>query len=167
MRKLLAVATAFTAIGWLLGRGLGPAPEPPPAEPASQVDYDVTKLTRPGEWSPTLHLIRPAEEFRETDDKSQTVSRVRFEDKTFWVILTRRGDGISYYTVEVYAPTEDGKYLRCVEAESCRAGWIKPELDGTTGVLVVREHAKSTIEGQVILSCNLRSVGNYHSVFGK
>ena len=97
----------------------------------------------------------------------RTVSRIEFEGKTFWLVDLHRGWGVPYKSIGLYAPTNEGTHMLVLEAESCGAGWVKPELDAATGVLSVREHARSDLEGQVILSCNLRSVGTYQSVHGK
>jgi hypothetical protein len=177
MRKLLGlltVALLFTAVGWLLGTRFGKPIESSNDKPtesgtgslASAVEYDV-KFARASGLSRVLEINKQRMEVQEAPDTTRKISRVEFGGKTFWVVLWRTGMGISYYTVGLYAPAEDGQYHLCMEAESCGAGYIKPELDEATGLLVVREHARSKLEGQVILSCNLRSVGNYHSVYGK
>jgi hypothetical protein len=169
MRKplvLLAVALLFTAVGWLLGARFGKATVAGTGSQGPAVEHDV-QFARAGGLSRVLEVDEQRVEIQEGRDTTRTVSRVQFEGKTFWVVLWRAGMGISYYTVGVYAPTESGQYHLCMEAESCGAGFIKPELDEAAGLLVVREHARSDLEGQVILSCNLRSVGNYHSVHGK
>jgi hypothetical protein len=181
MRKplvLVALALYFTAVGWLLGDRFGRptapnnrtpepnngTPEPNTGTPAPAVEYDV-KFVRVSGLSRVLRLGEVEEE--EFWDTTRMLSRVQFAGKTYWVVLSYSGKGTPYCTVGVYAPTEGGEHYLCMEAESCGAGNIKPELDEGTGMLVLREHAASRLEGQVILSCNLRSVGNHHSVSDK
>jgi hypothetical protein len=176
MRKflcLLAGASLFTTLGWLMGARFGPSFERASVTQASGVEYDVKLSRSSGLPHVLLAHVLDAEGPKEDGPAplpggiTRSASRVQFEGKTFWVVLSRSGMGISYYTVAVYAPAANGESALCFAGESCGAGWLKPELEAATGQLVFREHARSELEGQVILSCNLRSVGNYHSVYGK
>src|SRR5262249_2862471 len=64
----------------------------------------------------------------------------------------------------VYAPAKDGIYHRSLSAESWAAGNIAATVDVKTGMLELRERANSDLKGQLVLSCNLRTVGMQYSV---
>ncbi len=158
------VAVVACVAGWAGGRYSRTPVIVERATESNSVDYDV-KLARLSYLPPVFLADRPAalpEGFG-----SQTVSRIEFEGKSFWLVDLHRGMGVPYKSIGLYAPTGEGSHTLVLEAESCRAGHVKPELDAATGLLVLREHARSNLEGQVILSCNLRSVGTDHSVKGK
>ncbi len=152
------VAILAAAAGWAACRLSQP---PAVICDRAPVEYDV-KLARISYLDPVFVAERPAalpEGFG-----IRTVSRIEFESKTFWLVEQDRGFGVPYKSIGLYAPTGEGSHKLVLEAESCGAGHVKPEIDATTGVLVLREHARSRLEGQVILSCNLRSIGTYRSV---
>ena len=152
------------AAGWAGGRYSRPrGSDELPAQPGP-VEFDV-KLTRVNYLDPVFVADRPAP--LPDGLGTRTVSRITFEGKTFVLVDLHRGDGVPYKSIGLYAPTGEGSHALVLEAESCGAGRVKPELDVGTGVLVLREHARSNLEGQVILSCNLRSVGTYQSVYGR
>lgn len=153
-------ATAGWAGGWLAS---SPTVGPPSSSPAA-VEFDV-KLARVSHLLPAFMAEQPAA-WAERLERRIT-SRIEFEGKTYWLIDQHRGLGMPYKSIGLYAPTGEGGHTLVLEAESCGAGHVKPELDSATGVLVLREHARSSLEGQIILSCNLRSVGTYRSVHGE
>ena len=166
MRRKIAgllIVTLVAVAGWAGGRYSRPvAPTEVPAS-FGIVEYDVP-LARVS-YLPPLFV---AGERLPQKIGSQVVSRIEFEGKTFWLVDLHTGLGVPYKSIGLYAPNGDEKhYTLCLEVESCGAGSIKPELDATTGILQLREHAWTDLKGQIILSCNLRSVGNFHSVYEK
>jgi hypothetical protein len=92
-----------------------------------------------------------------------TYTRVEYDNKAFWVAEVHFGDGIPYKTIAVYAPAKDGSFRRCLLADSNRAGWLAVAVDQKTGVLELRERANSSIQGEVVLSCNLKTIGTPYS----
>lgn len=155
----MLAAFGFVAVGWLLGVSFGKSSAPSDGHD-SVVKYEVKPTRIPDS-------VRGFDEIEFLKNQEPPAARIEFEGKTFWVILSSYGWGVSHYTVEVYAPTKAGEHRLCLKAQSCGAGHLETELDHRTGILVFREHARSKLEGQVILSCNLRSVGNSHSVSGE
>ena len=156
---LAVVASLAAAAGWAACCIVRPpaigqtplAPSPPPVE-------SDAKLSR-------LNFLDPV--FVVGGSASREASRIEFEGKTFWLVDTHWGMGVPYKTIGLYAPDRDAKHVLVLATESCGAGHLKPEVDATTGMLVLREHANSTLKGQIILSCNLRSIGTYQSVHGE
>jgi hypothetical protein len=166
MRRLIAFSAAVlaaVAVGWIAGRfGHVPAsPEPAPPTGSNRVDLTSARslFLVPGFRADEMEAIR--------DRFGDSLSRLEFGGKTFWLVMVSYGYGVPYTAIGLYAPNGEDAFTLCLEAESCGAGWLKPELDPQTGVLQLREHARSTLEGKVILACNLRSVGTYQSVHGK
>jgi hypothetical protein len=92
-----------------------------------------------------------------------TYTRVEFDKKAFWVTDAHYGDGVAYKSIAVYAPEKDGSFRRVLVADSNRAGWLAVSLDPKSGVLELRERANSDLKGEVVLSCNLKTVGTAHS----
>lgn len=95
------------------------------------------------------------------DSKQQLLgnsSKIEYCGETYWVSTVGLGFGVPYTLVGVYAPAENGDLHRCLLAESWAAGNLKATVDDN-GILELREHANSALKGQVILSCNLKSVG--------
>ena len=92
-----------------------------------------------------------------------TYTRVEYDMKAFWVADAHSGDGVAYKSIAVYAPTQDGSFRRVLVADSNRAGWLAVSLDPKAGVLELRERANSELKGEVVLSCNLKTVGTAHS----
>src|SRR5262245_17557768 len=97
------------------------------------------------------------------DPSNVTYTRVEYDRKAFWVVDVHLGYGNPYKTIAVYAPAKDGSFRRCLLADSNRAGWLAVAVDPKTGVLEVRERANSRIKGEVVLSCNLKTIGTPHS----
>ena len=57
----------------------------------------------------------------------------------------------------------DGSFRRCLLAESNQAGWLAVSVDPKSGMLELRERANSELKGEVVLSCNLKTIGTPHS----
>lgn len=167
MRRAATVAVIAIlagAAGWAGGWFSRPAAVNQLSSEPAPVEFDV-KLARVSYLEPVFVAERPDAVFKGIGVR--TVSRIEFEGKTFWLVDVHRGMGVPYKSIGLYAPTGEGSHSLVLEVESCAAGWVKPELDASTGALALREHARSNLEGQIILSCNLRSVGTYQSVHGK
>ena len=128
---------------------------PPPAPSPAETDGKLAGF----------NLLEPV--FVAGGPGDRGASRVEFEGKTFWLVDLHWGMGVPYKAIGLYAPNRDGRHVLVLSADSCGAGHVVPELDAATGMLVLRERARSELEGQVILSCNLRSVGTYRSVHGE
>ena len=165
----VAVAALAAAAGWAGGwysRTPPVAPVPTgPAPPPAAPDVNLALAAWAARLPATVRANHPDAVAEAVG--TPAVTRIAFAGKTFWLVDRNRGFGVPYTTIGLYAPAQDGTHSLVLEAESCGAGWIKPELDAATGVLVLREHARSTLEGQAVLSCNLRSVGTYRSVHGE
>jgi hypothetical protein len=165
MRRVFAISAAILAamaIGWLAGR-FGPVPASPGLPPPTGSNGADVRSVR------SLFLVpgfRAGEVEAVRDRFGSSMSRLDFEGKTYWLVVVPYGHGVPYTAIGLYALSGEDAFTLCLEAESCGAGWLKPELDSDTGVLQLREHAHSTLEGKVILACNLRSVGTYPSVHG-
>jgi hypothetical protein len=126
-------------------------------------------------WDELLHPRKVAagefEEGQKQTEKNKdlraavayTYTRVEFDKKAFWVADAHYGDGVAYKSIAVYAPEKDGSFRRVLVADSNRAGWLAVSLDAKTGVLELRERANSELKGEVVLSCNLKTVGTAHS----
>jgi hypothetical protein len=166
MRRYFAISgviIAAVAVGWIAGRfwHVPAIPVPPPPTQSDEGDVRSARsfFLVPGFRAGEVEAIR--------DRFGTSMSRLEFEGKPFWLIVFNYGDGVPYTSIGLYAMTGDGAFKLCLEADSCGAGYLKPELDPKTGVFQLREHAYSTLEGKVILACNLRSVGTYDSVHGR
>jgi hypothetical protein len=166
MRRLFAISGAVlaaVAVGRIAGRfGHVPAsPGPPPPAGSNGADFTSARslFLAPGFRAGEVEAVRGR--------FGTPMSRLEFAGQTFWLVVVPYGYGVPYTAVGLYAPSGEDTFTLCLEAESCGAGWLKPELDPQTGVLQLREHARSTLEGKVILACDLRSVGTYQSVHGK
>jgi hypothetical protein len=92
-----------------------------------------------------------------------TYTRVKYAGRSFWVAEAHFGYGTPYKRIAVYAPAKDGSFRRCLLADSNRAGRLAVAVDAKTGMLELREEANSSIKDEVVLSCNLKSVGTPHS----
>ena len=84
-------------------------------------------------------------------------SRVRQKDVLGGGCPLRRR--VPYKSIAVYAPAKDGSFQRCLLADSTQAGWLAVAVDAKTGMLELRERANSDIKGEVVLSCNLKTIG--------
>lgn len=90
-------------------------------------------------------------------------THVEFDKQAFWVVDIHLGDGVPYKTIAVYAPQKDGSFRRCLLADSNQAGALAITVDPKSGLLELRERANSELKGQVVLSCNLKTVGTPYS----
>ncbi len=96
--------------------------------------------------------------------KGGTFSKHEFAGSTFWVKIVDLSDGVPHTAVGVYAPDKEGALHRCLAAESWPAGIIEASVDKESGLLEVRERAGGKLKGQLVLACNLRTVGTQHSI---
>jgi hypothetical protein len=96
-------------------------------------------------------------------DYIHTLNKIEYAGDVYWVMDLHLGDGGSYKHVALYAPEKDGSHRQCLFAESCAAGCLEVKFDDKTGVLELREAANSTLKGQLVLACNLKSIGTPHS----
>jgi hypothetical protein len=90
-------------------------------------------------------------------------TRVEWNKQTFWVVEVHLGYGNPYKKVAIYAPAKDGSFQRCLLADSNRAVSLAVAVDQKTGVLEIREAGDSNIKGELVLSCNLKTIGTPHS----
>ncbi len=117
-----------------------------------------------------VDLFLPAQLTKEAIQASKNVkfTKLEFAGSTFWMgIVDFLGDGVPHTWIGVYAPHKEGGFSRSLFAESWAAGKIEATVDGKTGILELRERANSEIKGQLVLSCNLKTVGTQHSIRGK
>jgi hypothetical protein len=90
-------------------------------------------------------------------------TRVEYNKRTFWVAVVHLGYGNATKKVALYAPAKDGSFQRCLLADSNRAVSLAVTVDEKTGVLEIREPADGNRKGELVLSCNLKTVGTPHS----
>ena len=92
-------------------------------------------------------------------------TKLEFAVSTFWVgIFDLLSGGVPHASIGIYAPHEDGGFRRSLFAESWAAGKIEASVDKETGVLELRERDNGELKGQLVLACNLRTVGTQHSI---
>ena len=105
-----------------------------------------------------------------TKEKIATTNGAKFTKHeyagvTFWLgICDFLGDGVPHTWIGVYAPHKDGVFRRCLFADSWAAGRIEAAVDAKTGMLELREGANSKLKGQLLLSCNLKTIGTQSSI---
>ena len=90
---------------------------------------------------------------------SVTYTRVEYDKKAFWVVQASFGYGDPSEKIAVYAATKDGAFRRCLLAGPVKAGKLAVAADAKTGVLELREEVRSGTKGEVVLSCNLKTIG--------
>jgi hypothetical protein len=120
----------------------------------------------PGEKSShTLDCLLPARLTAKAIEAKEggTFTKLEFAGVTYWVLDLHLGDGVPHKQIGIYAPDKDGVFRLGLFAESWAAGNIEASVDKETGVLELRERANSKLKGQLVLSCNLRTVGTQHS----
>ena len=88
-----------------------------------------------------------------------TYTRVDYEKKAYWVVEAGIGYGDPPKKIAVYAPAKDGSFRRCLLAGPIQAGTLAVAVDAKTGVLELREQARSGTKGELVLSCNLKNIG--------
>jgi hypothetical protein len=93
-----------------------------------------------------------------------TFTELNYAGATYWVLDVSLGYGVSHQQIGIYAPTQDGTFHLSLSAESWAAGNIEATVDGDTGILEIRERANSKLKGQIVVSCNLRTIGTQHSI---
>jgi hypothetical protein len=124
-------------------------------------------VSPPGqESSHTLDCLLPARLTAKAIEAKDggTFTKLEFAGVTYWVLDNHLGYGVPYKQIGVYAPDKDGVFHLSLFAKSWAAGHIEATVDKETGVLELRERANSKLKGQLVLSCNLRTVGTQHSI---
>jgi hypothetical protein len=96
-------------------------------------------------------------------DYVHTLNKIEYAGDVYWVMDLHLGDGVPHKHVALYAPEKDGSHRQCLFAESWAAGQLEVKFDDKTGILELREAANSALKGQLVLACNLKSVGTQHS----
>ena len=96
--------------------------------------------------------------------KDRAYTKLEFAKSTFWVRIFGFGDGVPHTAIGVYAPDKEGVFHRCLAAESFAAGKIEANVNKESGLLELRERAYSKLNGQLVLACNLRTIGTPHSI---
>ena len=154
MRVLIVVATVL-AVAPL---GTRATPDGPKA-----------KLSRDQSYHPLEVAAGQFEKWKEEAAKNPvaavryTYTRVEYDGKAFWVADAHYGDGVPYKSIAVYAPEKGGSFRRVLVSDSNQAEWLAVTVDPKSGMLELRERANSELKGQVVLSCNLKTVGTPHS----
>ncbi|OWK38067.1 hypothetical protein [Fimbriiglobus ruber] len=123
------------------------------AEAAGQRLYDHFDCLLPGRL--TTETIEAKE--------GGTFTKLEFAGTTYWLLDNHLGYGVPRKQIGIYAPDEDGVFHLSLFAQSWAAGHVEATVDKETGVLELRERANSKLQGQLVLSCNLRTVGTQHS----
>jgi hypothetical protein len=117
--------------------------------------------------SSLVDLFLPKQLTKEDIQASKNVkfTKLEFARSTFWLgIVDFLGDGVPHTLIGIYAPHKDGGFRLSLFAESWAAGKIEASVDKEAGVLELRERANSELKGQLVLACNLRTVGTQHSI---
>jgi hypothetical protein len=118
-----------------------------------------------------LDLLLPGQLKKEDIDatrvKDGTFTKLEFAGSTFWLMSVNLGRGVPHTYIGIYAPDKDGVFHRSLSAESWAAGNIAATVDAKTGILELREQADSDIKGQLVLACNLKTIGTQHSIRAK
>jgi hypothetical protein len=99
--------------------------------------------------------------------KDGTLTKLEFAGSTFWVMNVNLGYGVPHTLIGIYSPDRDGNFHRSLAAESWAAGNIVATVDAKTSMLELRERANSNLKGQLLLSCNLKTIGTQHSIQAK
>jgi hypothetical protein len=117
--------------------------------------------------SPFADRFLPTQLTKEEIQASKNVkfTKLEFAGSTFWVgIVDWLGDSVPHTWIGIYAPDKEGVFHRSLFAESWAAFKIEASVDKGTGVLELRARANSELKGQLVLACNLRTVGTQHSI---
>ena len=144
------VSAAVLALLGLTGSGSADAPKEAPAE-------DLLFPLPPREVAAGKFEQWQREATK--NPSNATYTRVEYDRKAFWVAEAHFGYGTPYKTIAVYAPAKDGAFRRCLLADPNPAGNLAVAVDAKTGMLELREEANSGIKGEVVLSCNLKTIG--------
>lgn len=119
--------------------------------------------------SPVLDLLLPGQLKQEDIQatKEGTLTKLEFAGFTFWLMSVNLGYGVPHSLIGIYAPARDGIFHRSLFAESWAAGNMEATVDVKTGILELRERANSELKGQLVLCCNLKTIGTQHSIRAK
>jgi hypothetical protein len=127
--------------------------------------------SEPEKSSAVVNLLLPEqlkkEDIQAAKIKDGTFTRLEFAGSTFWLMSVNLGYGVPHTYIGIYAPDKDGVFHRSLSAESWARGNIEATVDGKTGIVELRERANSEIKGQLVLSCNLKTIGTQHSIRAK
>jgi hypothetical protein len=136
---------------------------------ATLIAGTTTAGSEPEKLSPVLDLLLPGQLTKEDIQatKDGTFTKLAFAGSTFWVRSVNLGYGVPHTWIGIYAPARDGTFHRSLSAESWRAGNMEATVDVKTGILELRERANSELKGQLVLSCNLKTIGTQHSIRAK
>jgi hypothetical protein len=134
----------------------------------------VTGISSPGsepEKFSVLDLFLPEllkkEDIQAKKVKDGTFTKLQFAGATFWLKRVNLGYGVAHTFIGIYAPDKDGVFHRSLTAESWDAVDIEATVNAKTGILELRERADSDLKGQLVLSCNLKTIGTQHSIRAK
>jgi hypothetical protein len=118
-----------------------------------------------------LDLLLPGQLKKEDIDatrvKNGTFTKLEFAGSTFWLMSVNLGFGVPHTYIGIYAPDKDGVFHRGLSAESWGVAYTEATVDAKTGLLELRERANSDRKGQLVLSCNLKTIGTQHSIRAK
>ena len=111
--------------------------------------------------SPTLDCLLPARLTPKAIEAKEggTFTKIEFAGVTYWVLDIDLGDSVPRKQIGIYAPDKDGVFHLSLSAKSWAAAHIEARVDQKTGILELR----GKLKGQLVLSCNLRTVGTQHS----
>jgi hypothetical protein len=127
----------------------------------------IGMVSQPGEKSSdSLDCLLPARLTVKAIEAKEggTFTKLEFAGVTYWVLDNHLGYGVPYIQIGIYAPDKDGVFHLSLFAKSWAAGHIEATVDKETGVLELRELANSKLKGQLVLACNLRTVGTQYSI---
>ena|ERR1700677_1146707 len=90
-----------------------------------------------------------------------TYTRVEYDRKAYWVVeAIASGYGDPPKKIAVYAPTKGGSFRRCLLAGPIQFEKLAVALNSKTGLLNMSEQANNRSKGEVVLSCDLKAVGD-------
>ena len=95
-------------------------------------------------------------------------TKLEFAGTTYWMLeVNALTISVPHKQMGLYAPDKDGVFHLSLIAESWAAASIEATVNQETGMLKLRERANSKLKDQLILSCNLRTIGTQHSTWDK
>ena len=118
------------------------------------------------ETASVLDLLLPKKLTRKEIHAAEegTFTKLEFAGSHFWVGQIQLGYGVPHTLIGIYAPDKDGLFHLSLMAECWSAGNMQATVDVKTSILELRERANSKLKGQLVLSCNLRTIGTSHSI---
>ncbi len=138
---------------------------------AALIAGTTSAACEPEKSSSVLDLLLPGqlnkEDIQAAKVKDGTFTKLEFAGSTFWLMSVNLGYGVPHTYLGIYAPDKDGVFHRSLSAESWAAGNIEATVDAKTGILELRERANSAVKRQLVLSCNLKTIGTQHSIRAK